>query len=118
MRRAGLPIPMERWAGPLDRIATKLDRFGGQYGGMLVSLTGQGVDGKELCLEWHLTADSEHGPEIPCMAAILLARKLARGQVQTRGAMPCMGLLSLEEFRPEFERWGIRTQIRERGLDG
>jgi hypothetical protein len=60
---------------------------------------------------WHLAADDSHGPEIPCMAAILLARKIARNQVAERGAHPCMGYLKLEEFEPEFARWGIRTSI-------
>jgi hypothetical protein len=27
--------------------------------------------------------------------------------------MPCMGLLALSEFEPEFDRWGIVTAIRE-----
>jgi hypothetical protein len=47
------------------------------------------------------------------MAAILLTRKLARGLAGIRGAMPCVGLLALDEFQPEFARWGIRTQLKE-----
>ena len=61
--------------------------------------------------EWHITADDDHGPEIPCMAAVLLARRLARGQVPPAGARVCMGLLALEDFRPEFERWGMTTDL-------
>lgn len=113
LRRLGVPIPIERWAGPLDRLVTRFDRLGGQCGGMLVQLTGRGKDGKPLRLEWHLTADSNHGPEIPCMAAILVAKKLVRGQLKTRGAMPCMGLLTLDDFAEEFARWDIRTLVQE-----
>lgn len=113
LRRLGVPIPLEHWAAPLDRLVTRFDRLGGQCGGMLVQLTGRGEDGKPLRLEWHLTADSNHGPEIPCMAAILVARKIMRGELKARGAMPCMGLLTLDDFAEEFARWDIRTLVRE-----
>ena len=58
-----------------------------------------------------LTAEASHGPEIPVMAAILLARKLARGEITARGAFPCMGLLTLADFKPEFARWRISTIV-------
>jgi hypothetical protein len=113
MRRAGLPLPLRRWAAPLDRLASRLDGFGSERGGMLVSLIGIGHDGSKLRTEWHLVADANHGPEVPCMAATLLARKLMRGELTVRGAMPCMGLLHLSEFGPEFARWGMSTSIEE-----
>jgi hypothetical protein len=113
LRRAGVPLPFERWAAPLDRIATLLDAFGSERGAMLVGLTGRRHDGTWARVEWHLTADANHGPEIPCMAAILLARKLARGEIADRGAHPCMGFLRLAEFEPEFARWKISAQILE-----
>jgi hypothetical protein len=113
LRRAGVPLPIERCAGPLNRIASLLDVFGSERGGMLVSLAGTQADGNRTRVEWHLTADSNHGPEIPCMAAILLARKLARGEITARGAHTCMGFLTLSEFEPEFRRWGITTVVEE-----
>jgi saccharopine dehydrogenase-like NADP-dependent oxidoreductase len=112
-RRLGIRVPMERWAAPLDRLATKLDRFGGERGGMLVSLIGVRADGQNVRIEWHLTADNNYGPEIPCMPAILVAKKLMQGKLTARGAMPSMGLITLDEFSPEFARWAIRTQIKE-----
>ena len=113
LRRLGIPVPIERWAGPLDRLVTRFDKLGGQRGGMLVRLKGLGEGGEPLLLEWHLTADSNHGPEIPCMAAILMAKKLVQGRLKSTGAMPCMGLLTLDDFAAEFARWDIRTQVRE-----
>jgi hypothetical protein len=112
-RRAGVPLPLERWAGPLNRMASCLDVFGSDNGGMLVSLAGTRVDGNRARVEWHLTAPGGHGPEIPCMAAILLARKLARGELSARGAFACIGFLGLADFEPEFARWGITTVIEE-----
>jgi NAD(P)-dependent dehydrogenase (short-subunit alcohol dehydrogenase family) len=114
VRRGRIPLPIERWAGPLNRLASLLDVFGSEKGGMLVSLAGTRNDGSRARVEWHLTADANHGPEIPCMAAILLARKLAKGKIATRGAYPCMGFLTLSEFEPEFKRWGITSVIEER----
>ena len=113
LRRAGVPVPLERWAGPLDRLASLLDGFGGPYGGMMVGLTGTKRGGGRGRIEWHLTAPALDGPEIPCMAAILLARKLARGEIAQCGAFACMGFLSLSDFAPEFARWGIEATVEE-----
>ena len=113
LRRRGMALPIERWARPLGRIASWMDVFGGDLGGMLVSVTGMRPDGSRARIEWHLTADSQDGPEIPCMAAILLARKLAQGGVAEQGAFPCMGFLALPEFETEFARWRITTVVRE-----
>ncbi len=113
LRRRGVPLPIERWAKPLGRIASWMNVFGGDLGGMLVSLAGRRPDGSRARIEWHLTADAQHGPEIPCMAAILLARKLAQGGVAQPGAFPCMGFLALPEFETEFARWRITTVVKE-----
>jgi len=111
MRRARLPVPLEKWAGVMDRAATFLDRFGTDRGGMLVSVSGIRPDRRRGRAEWHITAGDNHGPEIPCMAAVLMARKLASGEIAATGAHPCMGFLALAEFEPEFERWGMETLV-------
>ena len=111
MRRIGLPLPLERWAPRLDRWATWLDRFGSSRGGMTVELAGLGTHGRSHRLRWEIVAPDNHGPEIPCMAAVLLAGRLARGDAPPTGARACMGLLALEDFAPEFARWGMDTRI-------
>jgi hypothetical protein len=113
LRRRSVPIPVDRWAVQLDRIATMLDRFGGEYGGMLVAVAGIAQNGSRQRVDWQLTVPALDGPEIPCMAAILMARRLARGEILERGAHPCMGFLALTDFEPEFSRWKIRTRIEE-----
>jgi hypothetical protein len=80
---------------------------------MLVNVLGTRDDGSRARVVWQLTADANHGPEIPCMAAILLAQKLVRDEIATRGAFPCMGFLALADFETEFKRWKIATVIRE-----
>jgi hypothetical protein len=92
----------------LHRAARLVDWLGTPDGGMVVRVRGGG-----RTLAWHITAPNHHGPEIPCMAAILLARKLALGDRLVTGAMPCMGLLGLEEFAPEFAKWGMTAEWQE-----
>ena len=113
LRRRGVPLPLERWTRPLGRIASWMSGLGGDRGAMLVSLVGRRMDGTRARVEWHLTADARHGPEIPCMAAILLARKLANGGLSPPGAFPCVGFLTLPEFEAEFAHWRIATVLRE-----
>lgn len=107
LRRLGLPM-RGAWLPQLLHQAGRLfDGFGTPDGGMVVRVRGQDAQARPLQLAWHLTAPDHHGPEIPCMAAILLARRLARGEPLPAGARPCMGLLQLDDFAPEFERWGM-----------
>ncbi len=113
LRRRDVTVPLERWVLALSRLATALNWFGSERGGMLVSIIGTREDGSRARIEWQLTADANHGPEIPCMAAILLAQKLVRGEIATRGAFPCMGFLALSDFEDEFKRWKIATVVRE-----
>ena len=113
LRRRGVQVPLERWTGALDWVASRMNGLGGTLAGMLVAVLGRRADGSRVRAEWHLTADALHGPEIPCMPAILLARKLANGGIAQRGAFPCIGFLSLPEFEREFARWRITTVVRE-----
>jgi len=113
LRRRGISLPLERWAGALDRVASWMDGLGGERGGMLVGVTGARPNGSTARIEWHLAVDALNGPEIPCLAAILLARKLAQGAISERGAFPCMGFLALSDFEREFPRFGIAIVTKE-----
>jgi saccharopine dehydrogenase-like NADP-dependent oxidoreductase len=111
MRRIGLPIPIASWAAALNRVADWLGRFGSGTGGMKVRIAGIDSFGRRDRKEWELVAKDNHGPEIPCMAAILLAIKIGRGGDFGAGAKVCMGLIALSEFESEFARWSITTQL-------
>jgi len=100
-----------RLAGVLDRVAGALDWMGTSLGGMVVRVQGSDAAGRPARRSWHIAADHDHGPEIPCMAAIVLARKLAAGDAMVPGAHTAAGLLSLGEFAPEFARWGMVTDV-------
>ncbi|WP_416772868.1 saccharopine dehydrogenase family protein [Pseudomonas sp. RHF3.3-3] len=112
LRRLGIPLPISRFAAQLDALSRKaLDRFGSDLGAMRVHLRGLRQDGTPGSLTWQLTAPGGNGPEIPCMATVLLACKLAKGEILRTGAMPCLGLVQLQEFEPEFQRWGFTSAV-------
>jgi len=96
--KAGILRDMRGFAGPLNRLSRLMEPIVSDKGGMFVTLAGEGVDGRPLSLTWNLIAQRNHGPYIPCGAAIALARKIASGASLPKGAMPCMGLLTVEEF--------------------
>jgi hypothetical protein len=118
LRRVGLPLSSPRLASLLHHAGKVFDGLGTPDGGMVVRLRGADGQGAPLQLAWNIFAPDHHGPEIPCMAAILLARRLARGDSLPAGAGPCMGLLALEDFAPEFARWGMRADLVEEEADG
>jgi saccharopine dehydrogenase-like NADP-dependent oxidoreductase len=96
--RLGLVRDAARYARLAQRCAAWFDGLGSDVGGMQIGIAGAGCDGRPARLDWHLTARRGHGPEIPCVAAIVIARELAAGRLRARGAMPCMGLMTLAQF--------------------
>jgi len=115
-RRIGVPIPIARWAPMLNRVAAWLDRFGSGTGGMKVRVVGTDLLGRRTKREWEVVAKDNHGPEIPCMAAVILALKLGRNAELRLGAKVCMGSISLDEFESEFARWKITTRLTESAI--
>jgi saccharopine dehydrogenase-like NADP-dependent oxidoreductase len=85
-------------ADRLFSMARWLDRFGSDVGGMRVMVAGQRADGTPGRNTWHLTARDGDGPSIPCIPAIVIARRLARGESLGAGASPCVGMMTLDEF--------------------
>ena len=129
--RAGLELPLLQWAtwgmGMLVRLGLIRDlaghapalrrmsewfvRFGSDVGGMAVELRGTDGQGRPLHLCWWLDAGAGDGPQVPVTPAIVLARRLADGLVGARGAMPCMGLLALEQIVEGFDGFALRTGV-------
>lgn len=99
---------LAKLVAPLHAISRWTEPFISDKGGMFVCLEGIGVDGKPLKLDWHLIAAQNHGPYIPCGAAIALAEKLASGEKLPHGAMPCMGLLTVENYLAALQDFDVR----------
>ena len=111
LHRVGLLPRPERLAGLLDRVSALADPFGTALGGMVVRIDGLDANGSPARRVWHIAADDDHGPEIPCMATILLARRLAAGDAMTPGAYTAAGQLPLDAFAPEFAKWDMVTDV-------
>lgn len=86
------------FAVPLNHISRWMEPLVSHRGGMFVRLKGRGQDGEPLRITWNLIAQNNMGPFIPCGAAVALTRKLCSNARLPSGAMPCMGLLSVEEY--------------------
>ena len=87
------------FAARLTAIAERLRRFGTDRGGLRVD-----VEGPAARRSWHLIAEGGDGPFVPVLPAAALVRKLAGGHRVARGAMPCLGLVSLGEILAEARR--------------
>ena len=102
---------MGGFARPLSRLSRWMEPITSDKGGMYVTLAGEGIDGRPLTLTWSLVAQRNHGPYIPCGAAIALAGKIAAGVRLPKGAMPCMGLLTVEEFLAPLRDLDITEKV-------
>ncbi len=100
--RAGVLPRAKRLAGVLLWAKTWMTRLGSDASGMVVAMDGIGPNGKPLHLAWHLIARNNHGPFVPQAPATALVRKLLAGRIFERGAMPCLGLLTLDEIAAEL----------------
>jgi saccharopine dehydrogenase-like NADP-dependent oxidoreductase len=110
LRAWGLISRPECLAGLMNTGGRVFDFLGSSLGGMVLRVAGLDAQGKPAQRAWHISADNDHGPEIPCMAAILLARQLAQAHHLPVGAHACIGLLQLADFESEFARWGMVTE--------
>ncbi len=89
---------LEKAATLLLRISFLFDWLGSATSAFHIVLSGKGKNGEEKSITFELTASSGDGPYIPCMPAILMAKKLAAGTVVERGAYPCVGFISRDEY--------------------
>jgi saccharopine dehydrogenase-like NADP-dependent oxidoreductase len=109
--RLGLIGDLARYAPRLRRGSEWFLAAGSDVGGMVVELVGHDAQGQPVRLRWSLRAAAGDGPQIPAMPAVVLARKLANGDLPVRGAMPCMGLFTLEEALAALAGFAIETRV-------
>ena len=109
MVRLGLIGSLSDHAETLLRLSFLFDRFGSGRSGFHMILDGTGHDGRPKRERFTMVARSGHGPYIPCMPAILLARRLARGAIAQRGATPCVDLIDLDSYLAALDGLDIQT---------
>jgi len=96
------------FARPVATLARWLQPVFSDRGAMFVTLEGLDTDGAPHRLTWNLVARDNHGPNIPCAAAIALTSKIAAGNGPAPGAMPCLGMLTLEDLLEPLKGLSIR----------
>lgn len=109
MRRAGLVRNWSRYSVQLKSFSDLFIRFGTDAGAMHVELDGIGIGGAPLRRCWTLVATKGDGPYVPTLASAALVGKLARGEIAFRGACPCVGLLTVQDFIDAMHGLAITT---------
>lgn len=104
---------LQPWAGPLLRLSERWLDTGSDTGLMHVDMHGIGESGDALSLRWQMILRDGDGPQVPCTAAIVLARKLARGELAGAGAGPCLDLFTLDEYLSALDGFAVETRTRE-----
>ena len=110
LARVGLLPNLRRFAAPAHHLAGWFERFGSDRGGMYIRVNGLDHDGQAVIRTWSLVAEAGDGPYVPILPATVLVRKLADHSLRRCGAIPCLGLFSLQEFRKEMDGLDIRVR--------
>jgi Saccharopine dehydrogenase NADP binding domain len=109
--RAGLVRDPTALARPLLGAKLASRRLGSERGGMTVTLEGSDPGGNPKRIVWYLIAERSHGPYIPAIPSVILAKRLLDGTLSARGAMPCAGLFTLADFMAEVADLDIRAAL-------
>ena len=109
--KAGLPLNLPKYAGMLLKISNLFDWLGSDDGGMHMIINGVDKEGQAKQIKWFIIAKDGDGTQIPTIPAIILAKKIIAGEFDKIGAMPCMSLISLEEYLTELKKFNIEVII-------
>lgn len=96
-----------RYAKPITKLSEYFEGFGTDVGGMYMHMKGVDAYNQPKAITWTLVAEKGHGPYIPTIASIIIAKKIARGLLNQTGATTSAGLFTLEEFFEEVADWAI-----------
>ena len=113
LTRLRLMPGLDKIAPLLLKLSFRFDRFGSDTSAFYMRLSGTDETGGDKAIDFDLTARAGDGPYIPCMPAILLAKKLVADEINTKGAMPCMGLITLSEYLAALEPMNITWTLSE-----
>lgn len=106
---------LQHAAVPMRWLATALQGFGGDLGGMLVAVTGIDGEGRTVEQRWSLAAPRGVGPRIPVLPALALLERL--GTLQP-GAYSAAGQLRYDEILPHLARIGAEARLATTDLAG
>ena len=115
--RAGV-MPSAAWLTPLaTRAAAWLTRFGTDRSAMIARVAGRDADGLAVVRYWTLYAGRGHGPSIPALPAVIVARRLLADALSP-GARACLGEFTLGGFAAEAADLDVRWKETAIGAPG
>lgn len=109
--RLGLVRSLSPYAKQLLELSFVFDPLGSDKSGFHMFLSGIGQDGTPETIRIFMIARQVHGPYIPCVPAILLARRIASGEPIAPGARPCLDLVTIEEIMAAIAHLDIDTVV-------
>jgi hypothetical protein len=115
--RSRLIASLEAHAERLLRASFLFDRLGSDRSGFHIWLDGTGHDGAPLSIKGFMVARQGHGPHIPCLPAVLLAKRIAAGSSPGAGARPCLDLISLDDYLEALAGLDVTTTVRGGSID-
>lgn len=107
--RARLLSQLTPLSGLLHRMASLLERFGSDRGGMRVAVSGLDAQLRRVRREWTLIAEAGAGPEIPAIPAFVMIGLLRR-QATASGARACIDAPALAEIEAALPAATMRTE--------
>ena len=115
--RLGVVKSLSTHAESLLKLSFLFDPFGSGKSGFHMFLRGTDHGGRSAEIRVFMIARQVHGPNIPCVPAIILARRIAGGERVAPGARPCLDLISLDELLTAIEHLDIVTFVSGPGFD-
>jgi len=104
-------LPLADWA---RRLSERWIKAGSDRGAMHVRMRGFDQAQRPLDLSWELIAAQGDGTYVPASAAAAIVRLLIEGQLDRRGALPCVGLLNLGDFADTLRGRAVRFHCEDR----
>jgi Domain of unknown function (DUF4166) len=107
-------LPNLSWMARAMHFVANHARWGEHRGGMFVEVAGLSGNAEPVAREWHLLAEGDDGPLIPCMAVEAVIRKALGGNPPPAGARTAIRDVELSDYEALFARRTIHTGVRER----
>jgi Domain of unknown function (DUF4166)/Saccharopine dehydrogenase NADP binding domain len=106
-------LPSLRPFAPLFYYIMNAARWGEHRGGMFVEIEGTKTDRTKVSRSWHMLAEGNDGPFIPCMAIEAVIKRTLAGNKPASGARPASKDLELDDYEQLFSKRTILTGQRE-----